>query len=454
MSIARPGITKPLPSSIQRILADSNWVRTGVHAEGTCFFHSWATSINKCHATDQQCGQQFRVEDIGNILNKTDWDAFWKQKNVVPIPSYKKAEETIPAIRGKKAWAYDALIVYCLEKKGYNYIFFDARAGKPFCGIFGTLKNKPTVVILWLQHSHFEPMGYREKGHITYLFPPSHPQIKTLTSLYRDSCPTTSLRNIVGGENGWKAMLKVLLHLEEATYPVGTVILFYRPGCRYCQEFLPMYNAVMQDHPDTMKKVNIDLDGTAKDRYDFSTVPTIVRIEEDGFVKMSGERSMENTRLFVGGGDAVVYTYIVHPSATSLTAFIQETMQDPRGWKGMGYDFQQVEEQQQQEADIHVHLISNATIVSQFTNKFDGLSVCYTEEMQSTIYLNRNNWDHPPAAFTGTKTAYQQYVLQHEFGHAIGMDHTTTVQKNGTCHPMSQQTLGTSRCTPNPWIMR
>ena len=451
MSIADPGKTRPLPKSIKEKL-NANWVRTGVHAEGTCFFHSWATAINRCQATDQSCGHQFRIEDVGSILNESDWNAFWKKKGIQPVPDYKKAEETMPNIRGKKAWAYDALIVYCLEKKGYNYIFFDARAGKPFCGIFGTLPNASTVVILWLDKSHFEPMGFRDPAtkKITYLFKPSHPEIKTLEKVYKENCGKASLRDIVGGGEAPKNIWKVLLHVqeEEIVFPAGSVILYHRPTCKYCREYMPVFDAIAAGKPH-VSKVNLADDEDAKHRYGFATVPTVVRINTDGSYSLLERRSEEETRRFVGGGDSAEYTYAFDRSIpASMQTFITSTIQDSRGWRGKGYYFQQ--SATKQAADIIFYLKSNEDITAMFT--MDGFSVCYTVEGKSKIYINQKNWDTPPSAFTGSKETYRQYVVQHEVGHALGMGHEKPQTENAQCHPMYQQTRGTTKCLPNPWI--
>ena len=452
MSIASPGNTKPLPKSIQEKL-DKNWVRTGVHAEGTCFFHSWATAINRCQATDQSCGHQFRIDDVGSLLNEKDWNSFWKKKGIDPVPDYKKAEETMPSIRGKKAWAYDALIVYCLEKKGYNYIFFDARAGKPFCGIFGTLPNASTVVILWLDKSHFEPMGFRDPASkkITYLFQPNHPEIERLEKVYKQHCSKASLRDIVGGgETSTEPVWKVLLKLKKPKKPppAGSVILYHRPTCKYCREYMPVFDAVAAGKPH-VSKVDLSDDEDAKKRYGFATVPTVVRINDDGSYSLLEHRSKEETQRFVGGGDSTEYTYAFDRSIPIvMQTFITTTIQDSRGWRGMGYYFRQMATK---DVDMVFYLKPNQNIIAMFTKEMDGFSVCYTVEGKAKIYINQDNWETPPATFTGSQETYRQYVVQHEVGHALGMGHEEA-QLGQPCHPMYQQTRGTSQCSPNPWI--
>ena len=100
------------------------------------------------------------------------------------------------------------------------------------------------------------------------------------------------------------------------------------------------------------------------------------------------------------------------------------------------------------------YLKPNQNITAMFTKKMNGFSVCYTVEGKSKIYINQENWETPPAAFTGSQETYRQYVVQHEVGHALGMGHAEAQTENAQCHPMYQQTRGTSQCSPNPWITK
>ena len=86
-----PGKTSNLPLQLQTQLNDTNWVRTGVYGDGSCFFHSLATATGTCQPKDKECGHQFRLQSLDGILTLKNWTDFWT-KNIDPIPSFNKAE--------------------------------------------------------------------------------------------------------------------------------------------------------------------------------------------------------------------------------------------------------------------------------------------------------------------------------------------------------------------------
>ena len=434
-----PGKTSNLPLPLQTQLKnDTNWVRTGVYGDGSCFFHSLATATGRCRPKDKECGHQFRLQSLDGILTLENWTDFWTRKNIDPIPSFDKAERTLPLLNGRKAWAYDALIVFCLEKLGYNYIFLDSTTSKPFCGVFAEdLHERPTVVILWVDRSHFEPVGYRENGTITYIFSHDHPKIMELRNNYHDSCSGVSLEDLlVAGQKN-----------------VKRILYFYKSSCPFCQAFDPVFDKI------ALKKTNVEMvrkNSTTEmmQLYKFKTVPTIVRIFSDGsFDKLAEEdRSEESFERFVEGEtSAMAYTYSFDDTVSSSDRnMVRQSLSNMKGWSGLGYSFNEIPEKQN--ADVKYFMIPNEQIVQMFTDQFHGFSVCVTTASgRCKVYFNQKNWNDPPESFTGTLQEYRDYVVQHETGHALGFPHVEQ-KKNQLCHPMYQQTKGTQHCTPNPWI--
>lgn len=103
--------------------------------------------------------------------------------------------------------------------------------------------------------------------------------------------------------------------------------------------------------------------------------------------------------------------------------------------------------------DVVFHLLSNQELTSKFPS-MDGFSATHFDPTKSVprIYLNLDNYKTPPSKYTGTKTEYRAYVVQHELGHALfGKQHdeeTDSDPKTGECSVMFQQTLGTQECKP------
>lgn len=66
------------------------------------------------------------------------------------------------------------------------------------------------------------------------------------------------------------------------------------------------------------------------------------------------------------------------------------------------------------------------------------------------IVFNQNNWDKKPTGFTGTLKDYREYLINHEFGHAMSLLHKPRSPQH--CPLMYQQTLGTTKClTRTSW---
>jgi hypothetical protein len=152
--------------------------------------------------------------------------------------------------------------------------------------------------------------------------------------------------------------------------------------------------------------------------------------------------------------------------------FIQYAF-DRRGWTGNGFAFSLAEKEK--DANVFIHFKSNAEMeelfgnVPSFKDDLKGLSITDSTDAPHNIkiYFNVENWKTPPNVFTvvqdGKNTMegnqrlkiYRQYLVQHEVGHAIGYDHPEKLEYAETCfpcHPMQQQTKGTSMCKANPWI--
>lgn len=130
---------------------------------------------------------------------------------------------------------------------------------------------------------------------------------------------------------------------------------------------------------------------------------------------------------------------------------VNECLNDPRGWHGQGWTFlvRGLKNQSRWKPFVHVRWWTNQQIVGWYGPEFDGLSVCDRMDGAVTyITFNKENWDNPPGHFASTQD-YHEYIIQHEFGHAIGLDHPELVGR-GMCNPMDQQTRRPP-CTANAW---
>lgn len=79
-----------------------------------------------------------------------------------------------------------------------------------------------------------------------------------------------------------------------------------------------------------------------------------------------------------------------------------------------------------------------------------GLSVTYMGRPRMTAF-SYENWMRVPQAVADvyTRSQYRTYLVLHEAGHMLGLDHA--VCRGGPAPVMVQQTRGLGACKPNVW---
>ncbi|MBT97119.1 MAG: hypothetical protein CL902_00630 [Dehalococcoidia bacterium] len=133
--------------------------------------------------------------------------------------------------------------------------------------------------------------------------------------------------------------------------------------------------------------------------------------------------------------------------------FVHSTLNDKRGWMGVAPHISAFERAEHgQPVLFTMDIISNKEIVNKFPGAgMDGFSVTDRGTRPIEVTINRSNWDHPPADFQGTDEMYRQYVLLHEVGHVLGLNHVAW-RPGVSCPTMMQQTRGTKgKCGASPW---
>jgi hypothetical protein len=107
--------------------------------------------------------------------------------------------------------------------------------------------------------------------------------------------------------------------------------------------------------------------------------------------------------------------------------------------------------------DIIIYKIRNTHINELFKHypHLKGLSVCDSRSKPIKIYFSEENWNTVPQS-SGYKqlNMYRTYVILHEFGHALGHGHENCETYGGPAPVMMQQTLGTGKCFPDPWVKK
>lgn len=152
----------------------------------------------------------------------------------------------------------------------------------------------------------------------------------------------------------------------------------------------------------------------------------------------------------IGGNDHVVKYYVVESDIDpSFTKQVKQIISNSN-WNNI-YKITSVNNAKS--ANVLIHLTDRDRLDKYHTepeyyagsNKQIRFSI--TEQSKTLIphvYIDANNWLHGVKESGLTLEQYRRYVIEHEFGHALGHDHLPC--KNGVCPVMYQATRG---CGPN-----
>jgi hypothetical protein len=126
---------------------------------------------------------------------------------------------------------------------------------------------------------------------------------------------------------------------------------------------------------------------------------------------------------------------------------IQRVLNDKRSWSGSGdWRFALVSSRK---ADLHVYLATPAT-----TDKLCAPLLTRGDvscQNGRSVVLNAERWAFGAKAYGKDVQAYRRYLVNHEFGHALGYGHVGCPGKGRRAPVMMQQTKGVGGCRANPW---
>ena len=128
----------------------------------------------------------------------THWDNFWDFKNPKLALRLKRVHDKnhVGELLGDvSVWADVYMILYVMHILHLNIWFFDNENNSIYCGVQGTkIKDQPTMLVLWTNHSHFQPivkLECTENGtpYIKSLFMYSDEIVQNIQKQYnRDGC--------------------------------------------------------------------------------------------------------------------------------------------------------------------------------------------------------------------------------------------------------------------------
>lgn len=138
---------------------------------------------------------------------------------------------------------------------------------------------------------------------------------------------------------------------------------------------------------------------------------------------------------------------------------VNHILNHQKGWRKYNVTFTDVTDTNDKSSKIiKVHFVTNDTM----RRKYSGLDNLSAYDITSNeIYFNINNWDNGGLdAFdhhngVDPLMRYRTYVVNHEFGHSLGLDHVKPKDRANKRGPiMMQMTKGKKHiapCTLNEW---
>lgn len=137
--------------------------------------------------------------------------------------------------------------------------------------------------------------------------------------------------------------------------------------------------------------------------------------------------------------------------ADEAARLVAAVLDDGRSWRGTGEArFELVADGE--DADLRAVIATPRTtdrLCAPLLTR--GQVSCQTGER---VVLNARRWVDGAASFGEDRTNYRRYLVNHEFGHALGHQHVGCPGRGKPAPVMLQQTKGLGGCTANPWPRR
>jgi hypothetical protein len=134
--------------------------------------------------------------------------------------------------------------------------------------------------------------------------------------------------------------------------------------------------------------------------------------------------------------------------ADEAAVLIQGVLDDPRSWRGTRrWRFELIPVGRS--ARLHAYIVTPSTT--------DQLCAPYLTRGEvscqngNRVVLNAKRWLLGADSYGPDLTNYRRYLVNHEFGHALGKHHVNCPGPGRQAPVMMQQTKGLGACQKNPW---
>ncbi len=124
----------------------------------------------------------------------------------------------------------------------------------------------------------------------------------------------------------------------------------------------------------------------------------------------------------------------------------QQTLDDPRGWRGSGVQFRRVAS-----GGSMTLVLAEASEVPRFSS---GCSADWSCRVGRYVIINQTRWLHASPMWHRAHRSLRDYrnmVVNHESGHWLGWGHRGCPARGALAPVMQTQSKGLDGCRPNPW---
>lgn len=181
-----------------------------------------------------------------------------------------------------------------------------------------------------------------------------------------------------------------------------------------------------------------------------TATPEVAEVPENGSRRYQGA-GLE-LRPSAGEGRVIRYSVRVEKdlaiNADQVAREVQRVLDDPRSWRGREEArFQLVSDPA--DARLQVYLVTPGTtdrLCAPWRTR--GEVSC---QNGNRVVLNARRWVRGARSYGSDLAGYHRYLVNHEFGHALGYRHVACPDSGREAPVMMQQTKGLDGCRANPW---
>lgn len=171
-SAAREDEIYELPQTlVEKWFVRGRYARMGTIGDGSCFYHSICRAMNvhnyatASYPRRRQIAAALRIA-LSRLYTQDDHDSI--QEKLVGSPKMKTCEQIKTMMLDSKVWAEETMIRFASKALELNVVFLNLgnNVNTMYCGIHDTATSdsvkksaklsRPTVVVAWIDNSHFE----------------------------------------------------------------------------------------------------------------------------------------------------------------------------------------------------------------------------------------------------------------------------------------------------------